>query len=85
MLKESIRDIRENYIDIKIEETGNYLHLVFGKELSGKVVEVLGDGEFLFTATIGRKGEIKVGRKTNIGQQILDILSVEGEISARGI
>ncbi len=85
VLKESIRDIRENYIDIKIEETGNYLHLVFGKELSGKVVEVLGDGEFLFTATIGRKGEIKVGRKTNIGQQILDILSVEGEISARGI
>ncbi len=75
---------REDNIDLSVEEIGNYLHLIFGKELSGKTVEIHGDGEFLFTATIGRKGEIKVGRATNIGRQIQDTLSSGGDITARG-
>jgi ATPase len=41
----------------------------------GDIVDVFIDSEYLFTATIGRSGEIKVTKGTNIATRILDALN----------
>lgn len=80
-------DVRElgekkGKISISIKETENYLLLKVDKRLSGKMVKVFADDIYLFTATIGRKGEIKVGKKTNIGYWLKEYLSAGKEIYA---
>ncbi len=73
---------KKEKISISIKETENYLLLKVDKRLSGKMVKVFADDIYLFTATIGRKGEIKVGKKTNIGYWLKEYLSAGKEIYA---
>ncbi len=73
---------KKGKISISITETENYLLLKVDKRLSGKMVKVFADDIYLFTATIGRKGEIKVGKKTNIGYWLKEYLSAGKEIYA---
>ncbi|MGZ4880449.1 MAG: ATPase, T2SS/T4P/T4SS family [Halobacteriota archaeon] len=49
----------------------------------GEIVDVLIDDDYLFTATIGRGGEIKVTKGTNIANRILDALDRGGQIMMR--
>jgi ATPase len=49
----------------------------------GDIVDVLIDDEYLFTATIGRSGEIKVTKGTNIANRILDALDCDARITMR--
>ncbi|HYC20245.1 MAG TPA: KH domain-containing protein, partial [Candidatus Bathyarchaeia archaeon] len=49
----------------------------------GDIVDVLIDDEYLFTATIGRSGEIKVTKGTNIANHILDALDRGARIMTR--
>ena len=49
----------------------------------GDIVDVLIDDEYLFTATIGRSGEIKVTKGTNIANRILDALDRGARIMMR--
>jgi ATPase len=51
--------------------------------LPGDIVDVLIDDEYLFTATIGRGGEIKVTKGTNIANRILDALDCGARITMR--
>jgi ATPase len=50
----------------------------------GEIVDVLIDDDYLFTATIGRGGEIKVTKGTNIANRILDALDRGARIMMRG-
>ena len=78
----ALEEKTENKIDIRISETENYLLLQLDKKLSGKMIKVFADDVYLFTATIGRKGEIKVGKKTNIGHWLGEYLAAGKEIYA---
>jgi ATPase len=49
----------------------------------GEIVDVLIDDDYLFTATIGRGGEIKVTKGTNIANRILDALDRGARIMMR--
>ncbi len=49
----------------------------------GEIVDVLIDDDYLFTATIGRGGEIKVTKGTNIANRILDALDRGARITMR--
>jgi ATPase len=49
----------------------------------GEIVDVLIDDAYLFTATIGRGGEIKVTKGTNIANRILDALDRGARIMMR--
>ncbi len=51
--------------------------------MPGDIVDVLIDDEYLFTATIGRGGEIKVTKGTNIANRILDALDCDARITMR--
>jgi ATPase len=72
---------REEVIKITLEETDKYVHLIAGPEYAGKMVEIYKDGEYLFTATIGRKGELKVAKNSDFGRELIDAR----EITAKSI
>ncbi len=66
----------------EIGETRNYITLRFGKSNAGKMVKVYANGEYLFTATVSKKGEIKISKSTELGEILMDVLYSGGEIYA---
>ncbi len=74
--------VPEGRFEVAVEETENYFLLKLGREFSGKMVRIYADNEPLFTATIGRKGEIKVGKTTPVGQGLLGVIEAQGKIYA---
>lgn len=66
----------------EIGETREYITLRFGKSNAGKMVKVYANGEYLFTATVSKKGEIKISKSTELGEILLDIIHSGGEIYA---
>ncbi|MFQ6136132.1 MAG: PINc/VapC family ATPase [Candidatus Hydrothermarchaeales archaeon] len=67
---------------ITIKETKRYIHLIFKKEDVGKLMEIYADSEYLFTATVGRRKEIKVSNSSEMGRDILEALGSMREIYA---
>jgi ATPase len=55
----------------ELTESGSYMILRFAKRLAGKNANVYIDSEYLFTATVGRKGEIKVSKSSDLGKALL--------------
>lgn len=60
-----------NEISFNINETGAYIVLSFEKRASGKNANVYVENEYLFSATIGRAGQIKVSKDSEIGKVLL--------------
>ena len=54
-----------------LEEVGNSLVLIVGKDKSGKVADVYNDEEFLFSATIGKNGQIRITKDFELAKRIL--------------
>jgi len=67
-------------VDFDVGEKGDSVALFFNKHISGKQASIYVEGEYLFTATIGRKGEIKVGKDSDIGRQLLRAVAGKKEI-----
>ena len=55
----------------KISESGGYINISLKKEYIGAMVDIYKGDEFLFSATIGKKALIKVKKKTDIGNKIM--------------
>jgi len=49
----------------------------------GADVEVVVDGEFIFTATVGRKGDIRIVKDSDIGDRLQKALRDNLKISIR--
>ncbi len=60
---------KEVYFEVK--ESGNSIELRFTRDLVGKIASVYVEDEFLFSATIGKKGRIKVTKTSEIGRELL--------------
>jgi ATPase len=60
-----------NEIDFNINETGAYVVLTFEKGMAGKNANTYVDNEYLFSATIGRAGQIKVSKNSDLGRSLL--------------
>lgn len=58
-------------INFGISETGNSLGFNFDKNFNGKIASVYIKDEFIFSATIGKKGNIKVTKDSDIGNKLL--------------
>jgi len=52
-------------------ESGNSLDFMFEKKLIGKIASFYVDDEFLFSATIGKKSAIKVGKDSDVGKALI--------------
>jgi ATPase len=64
-----------NEISSNFNETGAYLVFSFDKKHAGKIANIYLDDEYLFSATIGRAGQIKVSKDSDIGKALLRALT----------
>jgi ATPase len=71
-----------NEVQFQISESGNSIDLVFDKSLAGEVVSFYIDGEFLFSAMVGKKGAIKISKESDIGKELLKAIYEKREIKA---
>lgn len=55
----------------EIKEVGNRIDLLFDQDLTGEVANVYVGDEYLFSATIGKKSQIHVSKKSDLGRSLL--------------
>jgi ATPase len=60
---------REVRYDIK--EVGNRIDIIFEQDLTGNVANVYVGDQYLFSATIGKKSQIRVSKKSDLGRSLL--------------
>lgn len=53
--------------------------------MEGETVEVSADGEYLFTATVGRQGDIKVSRGSEIAEALEDALDAGRQVTVEEV
>ncbi len=70
---EGLKRPKEEF-EVRVKEEKRFVILKTEDKISGKTVEAYVDGTYLFTATVGKRGEIKVGTRTKIGQDILNAI-----------
>jgi len=58
----------------EIREVGNRIDLVFDDDLTGTVANVYVGDQYLFSATIGKKSQIHVSKKSDLGRSLLRAL-----------
>lgn len=68
---------------VNVEVSGNYVVLNFDRESVGTPFDILVDEDYLFTATVGKKGNIKIKKDIELANIILDALKTNRPILAR--
>jgi ATPase len=63
-----------------INETGAYIVLSFDGKIAGKNANVYVSDEYLFSATIGRSGQIKISKNSDLGKSLLRTITSKKEI-----
>jgi ATPase len=58
-------------VDHKILESGNSIIFSFEKSVRGKQISIYVDDDFLISATVGKKNEIKLNKSSEIGKEVL--------------
>ncbi|MGD0688236.1 MAG: PINc/VapC family ATPase [Candidatus Bathyarchaeia archaeon] len=58
----------------EIREVGNRIDIVFEEDLTGTAANVYVGDQYLFSATIGKKGQIRVSKKSDLGRNLLRAL-----------
>jgi ATPase len=67
-------------INYKLREIGNALEFQFNKNVKGKIASFYINNKFLFSATVGKKGNIKIAKETDVGKELLKALLENKEI-----
>jgi len=58
-------------VKYEIKEVGNRFDITFDRDLTGKVANVYVGEEYLFSATVGKKSQIRVSKKSDLGKSLL--------------
>jgi len=77
-----VRQIEEKF-GADVEIAGNYVVLNFRKENIGTPFDILVDGDYIFTATVGKKGTIKIKKDIELAAIIIDAIKTGIPIEAR--
>jgi ATPase len=64
-----------NEIRFDINETGAYIVFSFEGKIAGKNANVYIENEYLFTATVGRAGQIKVSKNSDLGKSLINAIT----------
>jgi len=75
--------IIDDVTGVNVEISGNYVVLSFDKESVGTPFDILVDEDYLFTATVGKKGNIKIKKDIELANIIMDALKTNRPILAR--
>jgi ATPase len=70
-------------ISLKIAETKRHVVLDLGDRYSGETVEVAAGGKYLFTATAGKGGTIRVPKGSNLVDRLLQAQADGEDITAK--
>jgi ATPase len=81
----SYRPEPQEEFEAMVKEEKRFAVITADKNLSGATVDAYADDEYMFTATVGRSGEIKVGSKTKIGRGVLDAYVAGKRITIRKV
>jgi ATPase len=71
-------------VSFQISESGNSLEVILDKSLAGDVVSFYVDGNFLFSAMVGKSGTIKISKESSTGKELLKALYEKKEIKVFG-
>ncbi|MFN6992206.1 MAG: LAGLIDADG family homing endonuclease, partial [Fervidobacterium sp.] len=58
-------------IDHRLFESGNSLIISFEKSIRGKSVSIYIESDFILSATVGKKNEIKISKSSEIGRELM--------------
>ncbi len=58
-------------VTYNLRESGNTIELKFNKRLIGKSANIYIENDFLFSAIVGKKGKIKVTKRSEIGKELV--------------
>jgi len=61
-------------VEYKIRESGNSIEFNFEKNLIGKLVSIYIEDKFLFSATVGKKGRIRINKSSSLGKELIKAL-----------
>lgn len=70
-------------IQFQIEESKNAILLRTSPRYAGEQAEIYIDDHFLFTSTIGKKGDLKIHKKSKLGQTLLNDLNKNRKIEIK--
>ena len=68
---------------IPVSISGNYISLNFRKEDIGASYDIIVEGEYLFTATVGKKANIRLKRNIEMGEIIIKAMKKDEPVYAR--
>lgn len=77
------RETTADMFPVKTELAGNYVVLNFNKNTVGTPFDILVDDEYLFTATVGKKGNIKIKKDIELATIIIKAIKRNVQINAR--
>ena len=61
-------------IEYGLEEIGNNLVFRFSKSAKNRLVNIYIDGDYLLSATVGKKNEIKITKSSEAGKELIKAL-----------
>ena len=73
----------EDMFPVNTELSGNYVVLNFRKDTVGTPFDILVENEYLFTATVGKKGNIKIKKDIELATIIINAMKMDIPIYAR--
>ncbi len=73
----------EERFEIPVEMAGNYVVLNFGKDAIGTAFDIVVEEEYLFTATVGKKGSIKIKKDIELADIIINAVKRNIPVNAR--
>ena len=80
--KSSVSEGKED-VRFTVNEKKNFLGFFVDDNLNGKQASFYIGGDFVFSATVGKKGEIKVHTKSNVGRSLMNAMNLNQEVSIR--
>lgn len=75
--------IMNERFEIPVELSGNYIVLNFGRDAIGTSFDILVQDEYLFTATVGKKGAIKIKNDIELADIIIKAVKRNIPVNAR--
>jgi ATPase len=68
---EALGELTKDEVDYTLEERGKSVVLDVGTDYSGEDVDVMRGDEFLFAATVGKKGEISLTKESDLADDVM--------------
>ncbi|WP_456436163.1 ATPase, T2SS/T4P/T4SS family [Methanopyrus sp.] len=70
---------------MRVVDDGEYIRMQLGGRFSGRPVKVFVGDEYVFTATVGSSGEVRVNKDTSVGQRLEEALHKGMKVRAQTV